>query len=108
MNFLVDENLPARLCSWLSEKGYEAAHVSAMGFGGRDDSDIWAEAQRLGACIITRDADFIRIASAATSGRVVRLLIGNCATPVLLARLQMLWPEIEQRLASAERLIEIG
>jgi predicted nuclease of predicted toxin-antitoxin system len=39
------------------------------------------------ACIVTRDSDFVRIAQSSSSARVVRLGIGNCSTPTLLARL---------------------
>jgi predicted nuclease of predicted toxin-antitoxin system len=108
MRFIVDENLPRRLAAWISEAGHSAQHVSDLGLLGQADAAIWAEAERQTAVIITRDADFVSLARAPGTVAVVRLLIGNCSTPVLIARLEALWPEIEKRLDGRERLVEIG
>jgi predicted nuclease of predicted toxin-antitoxin system len=108
MKFIVDENLPRRAAAWLAAHGHEAWHVSDIGLLGQADPVIWAEAVARGAFVVTRDNDFAALAKATTEGCVVRLEIGNCPTPVLRARLEALWSEIESRLARGERLIEIG
>lgn len=109
MRFLVDENLPRRVATWISAEGHDAQHVSDLGLMGQPDTAILAEAVRLSACIVTRDADFVSIAMAEGDRvSVVRLLIGNCATAVLIARLTALWPDILERLARGERVIQTG
>jgi predicted nuclease of predicted toxin-antitoxin system len=107
MILIVDENLPRRLAVWLCSAGHSAQHVSDLGLLGLSDEVIWNAALRDQAGIVTRDGDFIRIARQAGSGVVIRLMIGNCWTPVLIARVESLWPEIEARLASGESVIEL-
>jgi predicted nuclease of predicted toxin-antitoxin system len=108
MNFIVDENLPWRAAAWVSARGHQAHHVSALGLLGKPDTAIWAMALRMPAHIITRDADFVAFASESGDIAVVRLLIGNCPTSELLARLEIVWPEIEAKLQAGLRLIEAG
>jgi predicted nuclease of predicted toxin-antitoxin system len=108
MIFVVDENLPRQVATWLTSVGHSAEHVCELGLLGKPDEAIWTVACRLAANIVTRDADFLTFARHDDSIAVVRLAIGNCATPVLIARLSALWPEIERRLVDGERMIEIG
>jgi predicted nuclease of predicted toxin-antitoxin system len=108
MNFLVDENLPREVAGWLNNAGHAARHVSEASLLGQSDSAVWAYATSINAWMITRDADFLAIAARSTTGGVVRLLIGNCSAPVLLARMGELWPDVEARLGAGERIIEIG
>lgn len=108
MNFLVDENLPREVAGWLNSAGHSARHVSEANLLGQSDTAVWAFAISINAWIITRDADFLAIAARSTTGGAVRLRIGNCSTPVLLARMLELWPEVEAQLADGERIIEIG
>lgn len=96
MKLIVDENLPRRLSVWLVERGHQAIHVSDMSLLGVPDSRILAEAAARGAGIVTRDCDFDRLALG-TTVRVMRLAVGNCSTPVLLAWLQARWTTIEHR-----------
>jgi predicted nuclease of predicted toxin-antitoxin system len=43
MKFVVDENLPKQVATWLAARGYEAWHVSVLGLLGQADPIIWAE-----------------------------------------------------------------
>ena len=108
MRFIVDENLPARVAVWLRTAGHEAWHVSGLGLLGQSDDRVWSEVCDRAAYIITRDRDFRDRIWQDPNGGVVRLLIGNCSTPVLIARLEILWPEVERRIALNARLVEIG
>ncbi len=108
MNFIIDENLPRRVAVWLAAAGHEAHHVSDLGLQGCSDESIWEEAVRRDAFVVTRDSDFVILAGKGARGGVVRLLIGNCPTDVLLARLGALWPEVEERIIRGDRLIEVG
>ena len=108
MTFIVDENLPRDVAAWLRARGNAAQHVSELGLQGRPDSEIWSHASAAAACIVTRDSDFVRLAQSSSAARVVRLRIGNCSTPTLLARLNELWPEAAEQLAAGARLVEVG
>lgn len=105
MKFIVDENLPVRLAAWLTARGYDAAHVTAIGFRGKSDRLIWDEALARGAAVISRDTDFIALAQG--DGCAIRLTIGNCSTAVLLAWLESAWPKIVERVDAGDRAIEI-
>jgi predicted nuclease of predicted toxin-antitoxin system len=108
MNLVVDENLPRQVAMWLSTVGQSAVHVSDLGLLGQPDASIWTVASSRAANIMTRDADFLALSRRDDSIALVRLLIGNCSTPVLLARLSVLWPEIQRRLQAGERTLEVG
>jgi predicted nuclease of predicted toxin-antitoxin system len=58
--FLVDENLPARLTSYLRAEDYEAEHAYDVGLRTRPDPDVFAYAQAAGATLITQDHDLER------------------------------------------------
>jgi predicted nuclease of predicted toxin-antitoxin system len=108
MMFVVDENLPRQVATWLSSVGHPSVHLSDLGLLGQPDAAIWMAACDRTASIVTRDADFLALARRDDRAAVVRLLIGNCSTVVLIARLAALWPEIERRLVDGERIVEIG
>jgi predicted nuclease of predicted toxin-antitoxin system len=108
MKFVVDENLPREVAGWLIQAGHEACHICDIGFAGRSDRDIWERATACNEFIVTRDSDFMVLASGSATGGVVRLRIGNCSTPTLLARIEQVWPEVLRLLAAGSRVIEIG
>jgi len=108
MKLLVDENLPRRLADWFRKVGHEAKHVSELGLLGQSDQAVWRAAISQQAGIVTWDGDFLTLAGQSRNAVVIRLLIGNCSTPVLIARVEQLWPEIEARIARGDLVIEIG
>lgn len=42
MRFLVDQNLPARLCAYLNDAGHDAVHVQELDMSMADDVEIWS------------------------------------------------------------------
>ncbi|MCC6919238.1 MAG: DUF5615 family PIN-like protein [Alphaproteobacteria bacterium] len=62
MRFLVDTNLPRALCRFVAGKGHEAEHVLDLGLAQMPDIVLWRYATSSGACIITKDRDFITLA----------------------------------------------
>jgi predicted nuclease of predicted toxin-antitoxin system len=81
MKFVIDENLPPRLATWLRERGHDAIHSSAcVGLGAADDAllKFALDDERV---VVTKDADF----ESPKAGRVLRFRIGNCDTEALLA-----------------------
>ena len=108
MNFLIDENLPRRLATWLIARGHDATHVLDAGLGGAKDGVLVTETVRSGRTIVTRDADFDRLAAQAGI-RIVRLTIGNCSTLALFTWLDGRWSAVEQHLATgAEPVILVA
>jgi predicted nuclease of predicted toxin-antitoxin system len=89
MNFLVDAQLPRRLCAWLREAGHDVWHTLDLPLGNRTpDSVIPDIAKRESCIVVTKDDDFVQ--SYLVSGRPEKLLliatgnIGNAELETLL------------------------
>lgn len=73
MNWLVDTQLPYQLATALKQRGQHAAHASELPQGHvTPDEAIIAHADREGAVVVTKDADFI--AAYEVKGEPKRLL----------------------------------
>ncbi len=60
MNWLVDTQLPYQLATALKQRGHRAVHASELPQGHiTPDEAIIAQADREGAIVVTKDADFI-------------------------------------------------
>lgn len=61
MKFLVDAQLPRRLCYWLLERGHDAVHTLDLELGNRTpDLEIIRIADRDGRIVVTKDDDFVQ------------------------------------------------
>ena len=58
MKIKLDENIPERLLSVLTELGHNVETVLQEGHGGAPDRDVWQAAQVEGRFFITQDLDF--------------------------------------------------
>ena len=58
MKIKLDENLPARLATALSQLGHEVDTVPSEGLAGQEDATIWKTTQATGCFFITQDLDF--------------------------------------------------
>jgi hypothetical protein len=58
MRVKLDENLPARLVSVLSELGHDVDTVPSEGIAGSDDAVVWQAAQAGRRFLVTQDLDF--------------------------------------------------
>ena len=108
MRFLVDNQLPVTLARHLRKNGHDCEHVLDVGLANALDIDICRYAEREDRVIISKDEDFLYLASrpgAATKFLWVRL--GNCRTPALLSAFERLWPMIESALKAGNRIIEM-
>lgn len=61
MKIKLDENLPFRLVSILSEFGHEIDTIPQEGLKGCNDEQVWETAQRSGRFHITQDLNFSNI-----------------------------------------------
>jgi predicted nuclease of predicted toxin-antitoxin system len=108
VRFLIDNQLPSALASWLRERGHEAEHVLAVGLAQGKDTPVWNYAQAQASIIITKDEDFAEWVRRGRPGpQVVWLRIGNSAKRELLRWLEPLLPAILRQLQQGDRLIEV-
>lgn len=107
MNLILDEQLPPLLVGWLAGRGHSVAHVRDLGLRSSPDKDVWARAVRDGAAILTKDQDYaIRRAAVQDGPQIVWLRLGNLLAQPCVDKVAELWPEIEDRLAKGDVLIE--
>lgn len=106
MRLLVDAQLPPGLCDWLRDRGHEAEHVIALLGGATPDGEIAAYAEEHALVLVTKDDDFLTRHPPRRS-RLLWLRCGNISNRGLRLWLEPLWPEIEQRLAEGDTVIEV-
>lgn len=108
MKFLIDNQLPAALADYLKKRGFDCAHVLDVGLGAASDAEICKYAIAQQAVIVSKDQDFLYLASQADSKiRLIWVRLGNCRTSALLQAFHRLWPDIEASLNAGDRIIEI-
>jgi predicted nuclease of predicted toxin-antitoxin system len=88
--FLIDNNLPLDLATWLSGYSLAAQHVKALELDTSDDAAIWAYARSHKLAIITKDRDFDRFVADNPAGSIAvfRFSIGNATKTKLYDWLQ--------------------
>ena len=109
MKFLVDAQLPRRLCAWLREAGHDAIHTLDLPLGNRTpDSTLLEVALREQRVVVTKDDDFVQ--SHMISGdpeRVLLVTTGNIGNAELERLLRANVVPIITALESGN-LVEIG
>lgn len=109
MNFLVDAQLPKRLCAWLREAGHDAIHTLELPLGNRTtDTAILDIAERERRIIVTKDDDFVQ--SHLISGRPEKLLLvatGNIGNDELATLLRSNLDSIVQAFFDGGEYVEI-
>jgi predicted nuclease of predicted toxin-antitoxin system len=106
MRFIVDEQLPPRLATWLRDQGHEVQHVIEIDLGGASDARVHERCVVLGAVLVTKDADFRP--QRRNQVPVVWLRMGNISTAELIRRFARAFGEIEEALAAGETLVEVA
>jgi len=72
------------------------------------DGEIWAVAKDDGWIIITKDDDFVQLATVDPGGApVVWLRVGNCRRQFLLDWFSRLFPAIVDELTNGEQIVEV-
>jgi predicted nuclease of predicted toxin-antitoxin system len=108
MRFLIDAQLPTALARWIESQGQTARHVADLQMADASDRAIWQQARETGAVIISKDADFVTLATLDMEGPpVVWIRLGNTRRQALLNWFSPLFPEILEALREGEKLIEI-
>ncbi|MEU4318499.1 DUF5615 family PIN-like protein [Nocardia fluminea] len=110
MNFLIDAQLPPALARAIASEGHDASHVCDLDMTSAPDLEVWNEALRRGAAIVTKDEDFILLGRASSGTEVpavVWIRIGNCTRKALLTAVVPILPTIVEMLGAGETVIEI-
>lgn len=109
MKLLVDNQLPAALARFLTDKGFDCLHVQDVGMEASEDLDIWELAKSEQMVIVTKDEDFPLMADrhAGSSPQVIWVRMGNCRKSALLATFSVLLPNLRSLLEEGRRVIEI-
>lgn len=107
--FLIDGNLPPSLCEVFRAHGYEASHVKDLAMEEAEDIDIWKQAFRDKAVIVTKDKDFVSLAM----GRpdvcpVIHVRMGNVRHAPLLAKFRSAIQDVVRALDNGGTLIEFS
>lgn len=85
MKFLVDANLPPRLCGWLRSHRHEAEHLFDRNFLTATDTQIWECCSVENLVILSKDVDFYdRALLFGAPPQVVHVAVGNCSNTRLL------------------------
>lgn len=81
-------------------------HVSTIGMVGASDAEIAARAEADGACLVTKDEDFLILRRPDRFG-LLRLRCGNATNRALSAWMEARWHNVETLLEAGERVIEL-
>ena len=108
MKFLVDANLPPRLCVCLRSQRHEAEHLFDRNLLTATDTQIWERGRLESLVVFSKDTDFYdRALLYGAPPQVVHVAVGNCSNARLFSVLASEWNDIEQALVSGCRLISI-
>ena len=79
-----------------------------VGLETTSDKVILDYASRHNCVVISKDAGFLYLATAAyATARLIWIRLGNCRTKALLAAVNRVWPEIEEALTAGDMVIEL-
>ena len=108
MKFLVDNQLPAALSRHLREGGFACTHVLDIGMGQAEDPEIWRFVVQERMILITKDEDFVHLASqSGAAAQVVWVRMGNCRNRVLCTAFKTSMAQIVELLRAGEKIIEV-
>jgi predicted nuclease of predicted toxin-antitoxin system len=106
----IDEQLSPALGPWLTrEFGVSAHPVRDLGMHRATDLEIFLEARRAGAVVITKDQDFVSLLERnGPPPRVLLVTCGNTSNAHLRAILSRVLPAALASFAAGETLVEIS
>ena len=108
MKFLIDNQLPVALVHWMESRGEDAVHVLDLGYGQAADRLIWEVAARDLRIVVSKDEDFVILASrSGDQGRLLWLRVGNCRTFDLIKRLELGWSRILDEFQKGAQIVEL-
>jgi predicted nuclease of predicted toxin-antitoxin system len=92
----------------LRHVGFQAIHVSDVGLLSASDKDIWTEAKRRSAILVTKDRDFAQLRATRAAGPIILWVrIGNKDNRSLISQILKTLPLIVSAVERGESVIEI-
>jgi predicted nuclease of predicted toxin-antitoxin system len=108
MKLLIDNQLPLQLAAFLRQSGHECVHVSDIGLDEASDLEVWSRACAEGRIVVSKDDDFIALASrAGDTGRLIWVRLGNCRNAALLEAFAKIHDRLVQVFESGQRVVEL-
>ena len=108
MKLLVDNQLPLALAVHLRGWGLDCIHVLEVALSSADDPVIWDKARADGRIVVTKDEDFLLLASRpGDTGRMVWVRLGNCRNAALIAAFDRARDALVQAMQAGQRVIEL-
>ena len=78
MKLLVDNQWPVALARYLTPIGHECEHVEGVHLDATSDPRVWQYARQRGSVVVSKDEDFLYLASRAESAaRLVWVRLGK-------------------------------
>lgn len=103
----MDTNLPPALARWLAARGHQADPAADVLGPQADDRAIWTRAVETGAIVITKDSDYLGLASRVGGARVVLVRCGNLKLAPFRDWFDARVQAMEQLLAMGETVVEL-
>src|SRR3989442_8950697 len=108
MRFVVDVNLPPRLCGMLRGHNHEAVHLQDLGMLQADDEQVWDLAKRGNWIVTSKDSDFCDWALLrGPPPQVLHIGTGNLSNEHLIQLLVSAWAEIDGALNQGAKLVSL-
>jgi len=107
IEFLLDENLPFALISFLEKRSYRVNHLKKMGKSGIKNGEVYKIAEQKKAWVITRDADFESYHKFKTYdvGGIILFKLSITRTPYLLLTMKKFLAIHEDKLSTKHLII---
>jgi predicted nuclease of predicted toxin-antitoxin system len=108
MKLLIDNQLPFQLAVFLRWRGHECAHVCDVGLDEASDLEVWTRACNEGWIIVSKDEDFISLASRpGDTGRLIWVRLGNCRNTALIEAFGRVHEDLVAAIESGQRIVEV-
>ncbi|MDA7510954.1 DUF5615 family PIN-like protein [Verrucomicrobia bacterium] len=105
---MVDKQLPVALARFLDSCGHPSELVSDLGMDQAKDSDIWAHAVKNGAIVVSKDEDFLNLATrVGDEGRFLWVRLGNCRKQTLLSHFKIYLDRVVTAFTSGDQIVEL-
>jgi predicted nuclease of predicted toxin-antitoxin system len=109
VRFIIDAQLPPGLARHLLELGHQAEHVSDVDLTAASDRRIWDYAVSVGACVITKDEDFVTMRALSQRGGppIVWVRVGNTTTRSLIAKFDSVFATVIEAVERGETVVQV-
>ena len=105
LRFLVDHQLPPQLAGALSSHDCQAMHVRDVGLDRASDALVWTFSLERRLILLSKDRDFIRMATTSHDGRLIVIGGGNSVRNIRESSAIESLMRAADRLSSSNRIV---